>query len=147
VTAAVESLAHNLLQMHGMSKVHLTIDDCMSPSPYAIEHDQPVSVARAMMRDLRIRHLPVTDGGTLVGMVSSRDLHLLDALEGVDPATVAVSAAMSEEPYAVERGTDLREVAINMGSRKYGSAVVLDAGAIVGVFTTVDAMRVLANLL
>ena len=34
-----------------------------------------------------------------------------------------------------------------MAQRKYGSAVILDQGRVVGVFTTVDALRALAEVL
>ena len=132
----------------GMGKAHLTIDDCMSPSPYAIQHDQPMADAHLLMREHHIRHLPVLDGDELIGLVSLRDLHLMETLKDVDPTQVLVREAMTDEPYAVRVGTPLREVALNMGAHKYGSAVILDAdGRVVGLFTTIDAMRALANLL
>lgn len=130
-----------------MTPPKLTIDDCMTPAPYSIEPAQAMSSAHAMMRDHQIRHLPVVVDGSLVGVVSVRDLHLMETLEDVDPERVTVAEAMSREPYAVQRGTDLREVAIKMGAHKYGSAVVMDGDKVVGMFTTVDAMRVLSNLL
>ena len=34
--------------------------------------------ARAVMRDKRIRHLPVAEGGRLVGMISIGDLNMAD---------------------------------------------------------------------
>jgi len=130
-----------------MGKHPLSIDDCMSPSPYSIQQDQPMADAHELMRDHHIRHLPVMSGSELIGMVSLRDLHLMETLKDVDPKEVRVREAMAEPPYAVEVGTPLREVALNMGAHKFGSAVVLKAGKVVGVFTTVDAMRALANLL
>ena len=125
----------------------LVIDDCMSPSPYTIDHSKTMWDAHLLMREHRIRHLPVVNGSELVGLLSMRDLHLMESLPDVDPKTVGVREAMSEGPYSVPVGTGLREVAINMHSRKYGSAVVTDGDKVVGVFTTVDAMRVLANVL
>ncbi len=130
-----------------MTPPKLTIDECMTPAPYSIEPAQAMSDAHALMRQHQIRHLPVVVDGTLVGVVSVRDLHLMETLKDVDPEQVTVAEAMSPEPYAVQVGTDLREIAINMGARKYGSAVVMDGKKVVGVFTTVDAMRVLSNLL
>ena len=131
-----------------MGKAHLIIDDCMSPSPYSIQHDRTMADAHALMREHAIRHLPVLDGNELIGLVSLRDLHLMETLKDVDPKEVRVREAMTEEPYAVRLGTSLREVALNMGAHKYGSAVVIDhEGRVVGLFTTVDAMRALANLL
>jgi len=130
-----------------MAPPKLTIDECMSPSPFSIEPAQAMSEAHAIMREHNIRHLPVVVDGTLVGIVSIRDLHLMETLKDVDPEQVTVAEAMSPEPYAVQVGTNLREVAIILGAHKYGSAVVMDGARVVGVFTTVDAMRVLSNLL
>lgn len=130
-----------------MTKPELTIDDCMSPSPYSIAKDETMAAAHALMNEHQIRHLPVMDGDTLCGLVSMRDLHILEAVEHVDPATVAVAKAASAHPYAVEIGTPLRAVVLQMQARRYGSAIVLDEGKVVGMFTLVDALRVLSNLL
>jgi acetoin utilization protein AcuB len=125
----------------------LLVDDCMSPMPYTIQQDSSMADAHVRMREHQIRHLPVLDGEQLVGLLSMRDLHIMETLKDVDPDRVMVKDAMTENPYAVQVGTPLREVAINMNARKYGSAVILDQTRVVGVFTTVDAMRVLANVL
>lgn len=130
-----------------MSHPTLTIDEVMSPSPYSIQVDATLSDAHELMRSHHIRHLPVLDGDRLVGMVTERDLHLMETLSDVDPDEVTVGEAMTPDPYAVQIGTNLRDVAIALASRKYGSAVVLDGDRVVGVFTTVDALRVLSHLL
>ncbi len=128
-------------------KPKLTVDQCMSPSPYTIECGASLAEAQAVMEKHKIRHLPVMDGGKLVGLLSMRDVHVLQALENVDPYAVTVGKAAQESIYTVQVGTDLREVAANMGGYKYGSAVVLDGAKVVGIITTVNAMRVLINLL
>lgn len=55
----------------------------------------------------QIRHLPVLDGGKLVGIVTQRDLHLVETLKGVDQQTVTVEEAMSQDVYTVEPETPL----------------------------------------
>jgi acetoin utilization protein AcuB len=99
------------------------------------------------MSEHRIRHLPVLGGGKLIGVVSQRDLYFIETLRDVDPERVAVSEAMSQDVYAVEPTTDVTEVAKEMVSHKYGAAVVVERGHVVGVFTTVDALRALSELL
>ncbi len=118
----------------------------MTVSPVVIGSDRTLSDAHRMMREHGIRHLPVVDGGRLVGLVSQRDLYLAETLRGVDPATDTVREAMSEDPYTVPPGAPLGEVAATMAERKLGSALVVDRGSVIGLFTTVDALRALAAL-
>ena len=127
--------------------MNLTVQQFMTPSPHTINHDQALSVASRVMRDHDIRHLPVLQDGRLVGIVSQRDLHLIAGLKHVDPDVVTVSQAMSAEVYTVGPRASVRDIASEMATQKYGSAVVMQDNRVVGVFTTVDALRVLYGLL
>lgn len=119
----------------------------MSVAPVTIEPDRSLAEAHRLMRERGIRHLPVVEGGRLVGVISQRDVYLLETLEGIDTAAEAVGEAMSAEPYAVAPDAPLDEVAATMAERRIGSAVVVDRGAVIGLFTTVDALRALATVL
>jgi CBS domain-containing protein len=46
----------------------------MSSPLVVVRPDTPVDDCRALMTDLRIRHLPVVEGGEVVAMVSIGDL-------------------------------------------------------------------------
>jgi acetoin utilization protein AcuB len=130
-----------------MSKAFPAIEQFMTPSPHSIGAEQTLERASAVMREHKIRHLPVLHGGKLVGMVTDRDVHLLETLKDVDPHLVTVSDAMSTSVYAVAPETPLRDVALEMAKHKYGSAVVMHGHKVVGIFTTVDACTALADLL
>jgi acetoin utilization protein AcuB len=119
----------------------------MSPLPHSIGRDQPLARAHELMRKHRIRHLPVLDGGVLVGLVSQRDLHFIETLRDVDPEEVLVEEAMTPDPFFVAPETPLREAVVQMAEHKYGATVVMDGARIVGVLTAVDALRALAELL
>lgn len=124
-----------------------TLAAYMSVSPYTIGADQTFAVAHQLMRRHGIRHLPVLRGGKIVGVVSVRDLHLIETLPDVKEDEVTVEEAMSPDVYSVSRDTPLAEVARYMAQQKLGSAVVLEGSTVVGVFTTVDALRALADVL
>jgi len=119
----------------------------MSPCPHSIGQEQTLETAHAMMRKWKIRHLPVLNAGRIVGLLSLRDLHLVETLKDVDPSKVSVEDAMSPEPYMIDANADLRAVAIEMAMRKLGSALVVRSGKVVGIFTTTDALRALFELL
>jgi acetoin utilization protein AcuB len=121
-----------------------TLREVMTESPHTIGKDQPLEKASQVMRDAGIRHLPVLDGGQLLGIVSTRDIYLVETLQDVDAAKVSVEEAMSAEPYSVAPDAPLEEVAAEMAEHKYGAAVVMEGRKVVGIFTTVDALRVLA---
>jgi len=130
-----------------MSKAIPAIHKYMTTSPHSIGSDQTLAKAHEMMHTHDIRHLPVLAGGKLVGMLTDRDLHLIESMAGVEPRVSKVDDAMSTNVYSVAPETPLDEVVAAMGERKYGSAVVMQNGKTVGIFTTVDLCRAFAELL
>ena len=119
----------------------------MSTTPHTIGREQTLSTAHKIMREHRVRHLPVLEGGRLVGVISDRDLALIETLRDVDPTKVTVEDAMTQAPYTVSPDASLDEVVATMAEHRYGSAIILDNGNVVGVFTTVDALTALEDLL
>jgi acetoin utilization protein AcuB len=119
----------------------------MTARPVTIAANRTLADAHTMMREKRIRHLPVLAGDSLVGVLSQRDLHLLETLKDVDPAKVTVDEAMTTNPYAVAPATPIAEVVREMARNKWGSAIVVEKGRVVGLFTLTDGMRLLARLL
>jgi acetoin utilization protein AcuB len=89
----------------------------------------------------------VVDGAKLVGMLYQRDLHFMATLADVDPEKLPVGEAMSQDTYAVGPRSSVREVTADMADHRYGSAVVVDNDRVIGIFTTIDAMRALSLLL
>jgi acetoin utilization protein AcuB len=119
----------------------------MTAAPETIRPGRSLADAHRVMRDREIRHLPVLEGGKLVGVVSQRDLYLIETLKGVDPEKVPVEDAMSTEVWSVPPETPLADAARYMYAHKDGCAVVVKGEQVIGVFTTTDAMRVLAEVL
>ncbi|MBL8946939.1 MAG: CBS domain-containing protein [Myxococcales bacterium] len=125
-----------------------TIREFMTPTPVCIAPDLPLTEARARMHELDARHLPVVEGGHLVGIISDRDVALVDAVLG-NPEKITVRQAMTAQPFTCGPGAHLHAVAAEMAEHRYGSAVVVDpshATQVLGVFTTTDALRALAKL-
>lgn len=130
-----------------MSKPIPHISKYMTTTPHTIGLDQTLQTAHRLMREHHFRHLPVLQGGKLVGMVTERDLALIETLKDVDPTKVTVEDAMTPAPYTVAPDSPLDEVVSTMAEHRYGSAVVVDNHHVVGVFTTVDALVAFSDLL
>jgi len=119
----------------------------MSLDPVTVSPNDPMAIAHRLMRERHVRHLPVVEHGRLVGIVSDRDLHLLESLRDVVPTEVTVGEAMTTDVYAVPLDTALDEVTHEMMDRKLGSVVVVGPRGIEGIFTSIDALRALSDLL
>jgi acetoin utilization protein AcuB len=121
----------------------------MTAFPYAVDAAASVEQAREFMREHRIRHLPVTEGGKLVGLVSDRDIKLMLGPDFAYPGEkeLKVRQVMVREPYIVDLEARLDEVLRHMAEHQLGSAIVTRDGKLAGVFTTTDACRSFAEFL
>jgi acetoin utilization protein AcuB len=124
-----------------------TVQRYMSTAPHTIGRDQSLRKAYELMREHGIRHLPVMHDGQLIGIVSDRDVAIISSLEGVDPTVILVDDAMTQDVISVQPDAPLDEVAALMAERRAGSVVVEQNHKVVGIFTTVDAMVALTDLL
>ena len=131
--------------MNRTSRATPTVGDVMTITPRTIVGTQPITNARRLMKEYDVRHLPVVDEhDKLVGVVSERDIHVAQA---ASDGRVPVETIMTPKPYAVPPNALLNQVARIMAAKKHGSAVVVDKGTILGIFTTTDALGVLADSL
>jgi acetoin utilization protein AcuB len=129
-----------------MARNQKPIAQYMSHAPVCAQLDLELSAAAQLMAQQNIRHLPVLDGVKVVGVVSERDLAIAQSLVPEDWESFPLAEAMTPEPYCVSIDAPLCDVAQIMADRKYGCALVTGAnGEIVGLFSTVDALRVLAG--
>ena len=121
----------------------------MTPFPWSIDIDAPLSSARAMMAEHEIHHLPVTEHGALVGVISGREVELGTAIAQARDASrdPLVRAACVLQAYAVEDTEPLDGVLAIMARDRLGSALVTRRGKLVGVFTVTDACQLLADWL
>ena len=130
-----------------MSKTIPTVQKFMTTAPHTIGADQTLAHARMMMHELTIRHLPVLEDGSLVGLVSEKDINFLLSFSGVDIKTEKVAQAMTTDLTKVTSDTQLDEVCRMMAAKKIGSVLVEDNHKLVGIFTWIDALNAMDELL
>jgi acetoin utilization protein AcuB len=130
-----------------MTKETPTIGRSMTVAKHWVAPGDTLVAAKALMEAHTIRHLPVLEGTTVVGVVTMSDLFVMEATFAADPEKTTVEEAMSRDVYTVAPSEPLENVAREMARRYIGSAIVLEDGKLVGLFTTTDACRILAEVL
>jgi acetoin utilization protein AcuB len=145
-TAASQSLALSLQRISVMAS-SLTVGDCMTASPHTIGVDRTLGDAQRMMKKHNLHQLPVLSGGSLVGLLTEREVLLVVAMPHEKKNETRVEEAMAPSPLTSTPNTLLREAIEAMYKRKEGSSVVVTGSKVVGVLTTTDALRVLLHLL
>ena len=113
----------------------------MTPNPIVVAPFDTLASVREVMRAHRLHHVPVMDAGALVGILSDRDLAMMN------PFGDRVRDAMTTDVVSVSLETGIDEVATVMEARRFGSVVVLDAERVAGIFTLHDALRALRDVI
>jgi acetoin utilization protein AcuB len=129
----------------------------MSKHPITITEDTPINEAIKLMRDEKVRRLPVlNDKGELVGIVSEKDL----LYASPSPATslsihelhyliskITVDEVMTEDVITVSEYTPLEEAARIMADNKIGGLPVMRDGKLVGIITESDLFKIFTEIL
>jgi acetoin utilization protein AcuB len=125
------------------------IKSVMTPFPYFVQIDDPVTRAEEIMREHGVRHVPVEENGSLVGIATHRDLALLvnRALDDRSRARIRVRQICVRDPYVVDLNEPLDSVVCEMAARHLGSALVTREDRLAGIFTVTDACEVLGEIL
>jgi acetoin utilization protein AcuB len=125
----------------------IPIEKYMTRAQFFAAPEESVITAYERMLEHDVRHLPVLRGEKLVGLLFKSDLKLVEALSREVLRPVQVQSVMVTEYYTVAPDEALDVAAREMSKRKWGSALVIDQGKVVGVFTTTDALRALSDSL
>lgn len=132
----------------------MRVRDLMTPNPITVPPAASLADARELMAKERIRHLLVTEGGTLLGIVTDRDIRL----NLPSPATslsvweltyllgrLSVGEVMTRAVVTVGPQHDAREAARIILDHKIGALPVLDGRQLVGIMTESDIVRAFAH--
>ncbi len=124
-----------------------TVREFMTSNVHVIDMENTLPHARRIMEEHDIRHLPVIDGSKIVGLLSERDLGKLEGFPMVSMDMVSVPDAMTDGPYVVAPETPMVDVLTKMRDERLGSAIVVESGKVVGIFTATDAVAHLIEAL
>ena len=134
----------------------MLVKNRMTADPVAVAPGDPLAQAVRLTREHRIRHLPVVDGGTLVGILSDRDIRsaMPSPLEVADAARAAlleltpVERLMTREVITVGPHDPVEDAAKLLCRHRIGALPVVDAhGRLLGMITETDVLTAFAEVL
>jgi acetoin utilization protein AcuB len=136
----------------------IRVEERMTAAPATVRWTAKVAEAARLMREGRMRHLPVVDDGNrLVGIVTDRDLRqvildprlrervgttLADRLTGLTVQDIMTWTVITVRPEA-----DIRHAARLLHQRKIGALPVVKNDRLVGILTETDVIRAFADVL
>ncbi|HEY7520605.1 MAG TPA: CBS domain-containing protein [Methylomirabilota bacterium] len=132
--------------------------DVMTPNPLTVPPQTSAAEVWDLMRERAVRHLPVVDGGTLVGMLSDRDLARFDlgrvlTIEGAEALRRELSTpaikVMSPDVIAVAPDAELGEVIDLLVENRIGAVAVVrpETDELVGIVSYIDVLQAMRDLL
>ena len=126
-----------------------SIAEFMTTMPMTVAGTEPVKAAKKIMSVHTIRHLPVVEGGRLIGIISDRDIKLAQAVARQDDfdEAVLVKDICQLRPYVVGATMRADRVLAHMAEERIGSALITDGRKLIGIFTVTDACRGFAQYL
>ncbi len=123
----------------------MQVREIMSRELVTVSADKGVGKALQLMQQHQIRHLPVMEGGRMVGWITSRDLREVLLASMMEKITVA--DVMIKAPISVTADTGVEEAARLVQEHKIGGMPVLEDDRLVGVITMLDLIGAFLTLL
>jgi CBS domain-containing protein len=115
-----------------------SVREAMTEDPRSIGPSASVVEAARLMRDEHVGSLPITDGDTLVGMITDRDITTRVVAEAADLATTSVGDVYSQDLISVEPDKDLEEALRLMARHQIRRLPVVEDGRLVGIVAQAD---------
>ena len=132
----------------------LTVDTIMTRDLVTVNPGDTLDVARSIMRDKRIHHLPVVEGDsrliglvTLTDVLAATDSKFRDEDERMKAKDIRIEDVMIRDVVSVDEHAGLRQAALFLEKHKIGCLPVVTDGKLRGIVTDTDFVAVAINLL
>jgi CBS domain-containing protein len=109
------------------------VEALMTRDPAILRPESTCAEAAALMKREDCGSLPVVDDGSLVGIVTDRDIVLRAVAEKKDPERLAVSEIMTSDPVTVTPDTSAADASKLMSDNQVRRLPVVDGGRLVGI--------------
>lgn len=126
----------------------MQVRDIMTTKVLTVGPDATLQQVCVLMHEKNIRHLPVMEGGRLVGVVTDRDVHGATSNLCIEPTPPrgVVRDVMAHPPKTAHPLDPVEDAARTMRSLKIGCLPVLDDESLVGIITGIDLLDALLRL-
>lgn len=134
-------------------KKRATVKEIMTTNLKSISlHDGSIQKAKDMMEQSEIRHLPVTRGNDLAGIISLTDILRISyganfGQEGaVDKSifdSLSLEHVMVHNPVTIDSETTIKEAAEILASNQFHALPVTKGSAVEGIVTSTDLINYL----
>lgn len=129
----------------------LRVRDAMTRDVVTLGPEASVGEAWGMVRERKIRHIPIVEGSRLVGIVSDRDLRDVSPPRGARDQEntlgwVRVRDIMTTDIVTIHPLDTIDHAAREIYDRRIGCLPVVDGGELVGIITSSDMMRALIEM-
>ncbi|MBC9713387.1 CBS domain-containing protein [Streptomyces sp. TRM66268-LWL] len=114
------------------------VRDVMTPGVVAVRPDASLVEAAQLMRAQDIGGVLVAAGGTVLGVLTDRDITLRAVADGADPLTVSAQAVCTPHPVAVSPEDSVRAAVALMREYAVRRLPVIEDGRPVGIVSLGD---------
>jgi CBS domain-containing protein len=115
-----------------------TIREIMTIEVKAAEPETSIEELAGMMRDEDVGAIPVLEDGTLLGIVTDRDIVVRCIAEGGDPAEMTAEDIISENVETIDPDSDVRDAARLMAERRIRRLPVVEEDRLIGMISLGD---------
>lgn len=122
-----------------------TARDLMTSPAECLAPEETLVDAARMFSKYDVGSMPVVDGGTLVGVITDRDIVVDGVAKNLDLADTQISKIMSRHVVTVQVTDDASAVAGVLADKQIRRVPVLDGDRVVGVVSQADVALELDN--
>ncbi|MBP8002501.1 MAG: CBS domain-containing protein [Chloroflexi bacterium] len=134
----------------------MLVKERMSHPVITVKSDVPIMEAMNLMKEERIRRLPVIKDNKLIGIVSDKDLLNAAPSDATSLSVwevnyllsqIKVADVMTKSVLTVTEDTPIEEAARIMADNKIGGLPVMHDGRIIGLITETDLFKVFLEMM
>ncbi len=128
------------------------VSDVMTKQVVTVNVKDSLLTVKSVLSNKKVRHLPVLDGGKLVGILSRTDVmrlsfgNVFGEQAEADAAIfemLSIPQIMTHKPRTVSVSMTIHDVAEILAEEEFHALPVVDGDKLVGIVTTTDIIRFL----